>query len=275
MGDNRDNSQDSRYWGFLPRDEHQGQGAADLLVVRVGARRLSRRGSRRIGEATRVGRDCISSPRRAGSGSSTRFDDVIRRLFSLVVILLIANATVRVGLVWIHYQKFKDAVSETVLFAGTKPDDALRDKVMQIARDNSVPLDPTFVTIDRAGGGLTISASVRRTAANPARLPTALAVRRRRTLGRSHERSPRLRQAQPLVQQADAADSTSAGRRRGCARQRPSRNRVEQRDHLRAIVDPGAVERARRAACPASTRRAPRPAAAWLAATGTDASAGA
>jgi len=84
---------------------------------------------------------------------------VIRRLFSLAVILLIANATVRVGLVWIHYQNFKDAVSETVLFAGTKPDDALRDKVMQIARDNSVPLDPTFVTIDRAGGGLTISAS--------------------------------------------------------------------------------------------------------------------
>ena len=58
------------------------------------------------------------------------------------MILLIANATVRVGLVWIHYQNFKDAVSETVLFAGTKPDDALRDKVMQIARDNSVPLDP-------------------------------------------------------------------------------------------------------------------------------------
>ena len=84
---------------------------------------------------------------------------MIRRLFSLVVILLIANATVRVGLVWIHYQNFKDAVSETVLFAGNKPDDALRDKVMQIARDNSVPLDPTFVTIDRAGGGLTISAS--------------------------------------------------------------------------------------------------------------------
>ena len=34
MGDNRDNSQDSRYWGFLPRDYVKGQGSRHLLVVR-------------------------------------------------------------------------------------------------------------------------------------------------------------------------------------------------------------------------------------------------
>ena len=47
MGDNRDNSQDSRYWGFLPRDYVKGTRSDDLLVVRIRAGGLpGRRGGR-------------------------------------------------------------------------------------------------------------------------------------------------------------------------------------------------------------------------------------
>ena len=83
---------------------------------------------------------------------------MIRRLFGLAVVLLIVHAAVRAGVVWVHYQNFKDGVRETALFAGTKTDEALRERVMEIARDNSIPLYPEYVTIER-GGSVTIKAS--------------------------------------------------------------------------------------------------------------------
>jgi hypothetical protein len=84
---------------------------------------------------------------------------VIRRLIGLALLLLLANAGYRVGLVWVHYQSFKDGVRETALFAGTKTDDALKDRVMQLADQNSIPIDRDYVSVDRAGGAVTITAS--------------------------------------------------------------------------------------------------------------------
>jgi hypothetical protein len=77
---------------------------------------------------------------------------LIKRIFSLLVFLLLANAGVRVGLVFFHDQQFKDAVRELALFAGQPPaktDDALRARVMELAQENQVPLDPDYVDITR------------------------------------------------------------------------------------------------------------------------------
>ena len=42
MGDNRDNSQDSRYWGFLPRDYIKGKALVIYWSYEAGPRGLRR-----------------------------------------------------------------------------------------------------------------------------------------------------------------------------------------------------------------------------------------
>ena len=77
---------------------------------------------------------------------------MFKKVVSLVVVVLVANAGFRLGLVVLHDQKFKDAVREVALFAPQPPaktDDMLRAKVMQLAQDNQIPLDPAFVEISR------------------------------------------------------------------------------------------------------------------------------
>jgi hypothetical protein len=74
---------------------------------------------------------------------------MIKRIISLVIFLLLANAAFRVGLVFFHDQQFKDAVREIALFGTGKTDDVLRNNVMKAAADNGVPLDADYVDVSR------------------------------------------------------------------------------------------------------------------------------
>jgi len=74
---------------------------------------------------------------------------MIKRVISLVIFLLIMNATWRVGMAFFHDQQFNDAVREIALFGAGKTDEILKASVMKAATDNSVPLDDEFIEITR------------------------------------------------------------------------------------------------------------------------------
>jgi hypothetical protein len=74
---------------------------------------------------------------------------MIKKLLSLLVFLLLANASLRVGMAFFHQQQFNDAVREIALFGAGKTDEALRQQVMAAASSNSVPIDPDYIEISR------------------------------------------------------------------------------------------------------------------------------
>jgi hypothetical protein len=75
---------------------------------------------------------------------------MIKRVLSLAVFLLVINAGVRAGVVFFRNEQFKDAVREVALFGANKSDEMLKAKVMELATENQVPLDPDFVEITRS-----------------------------------------------------------------------------------------------------------------------------
>ncbi|HEX9368721.1 MAG TPA: hypothetical protein VF921_18965 [Vicinamibacterales bacterium] len=74
---------------------------------------------------------------------------MIKRVISLIIFLVLANAGVRVAMVYFHDQQFKDAVRELSLFSGGKTEEVIRSKVMELAAQNQIPLDPDFVEMTR------------------------------------------------------------------------------------------------------------------------------
>ena len=74
---------------------------------------------------------------------------MIKRAISLIVFLLIANAGIRVAIVFFHDQQFKDGVREIALFSGSKSEEVVRSQVMELAAQNQIPLEPDFVEMTR------------------------------------------------------------------------------------------------------------------------------
>ena len=74
---------------------------------------------------------------------------MIKKVLSLIIFLVLANAAIRVGTVYFHDEQFKDAVRELSLFSSGKSEEIVRGKVMELAAENQIPLDPDFVEVTR------------------------------------------------------------------------------------------------------------------------------
>ena len=74
---------------------------------------------------------------------------MIKRIVTLLIVLVIANAGYHLAMAFFHDQEFRDAVRNVALFGAGKPDEVLKQSVMEAAADNNIPLDPDFIEITR------------------------------------------------------------------------------------------------------------------------------
>ena len=157
MGDNRDNSQDSRYWGFLPRENIKGK--ALVIYWSYEAEREDYRGrrSRRDGEEPGVGVHTLLHADALGPDAAP---DPMKLIIKLAIAALLANALFRVGTEYVVYYKFRDSVREAAMFRA-KNDEELGQRIMELAE-----------TLRRAAGSRWVHDAPRRTAQRSSRART-------------------------------------------------------------------------------------------------------
>ena len=72
---------------------------------------------------------------------------MIKTLIRLTVLGLAAHALYHFIPVWVHYQQFQDDVEQTALFSGAANEAQLTEQVMSHARNRSVPLESSAVSV--------------------------------------------------------------------------------------------------------------------------------
>jgi len=64
----------------------------------------------------------------------------MKLLIKLAIVALVANASWRVGAAYITHYTFTDSVQQTTLFRGTRNDEQLKKRLLEIAADFDVPV---------------------------------------------------------------------------------------------------------------------------------------
>jgi hypothetical protein len=87
---------------------------------------------------------------------------LIKLLLKLAVVALLANASWRVGSAYVAHYKFTDAIQQTLLFRGNKTDEALRQRISELASDFDIPVTDDAVTLKTLEHQTTVDGSYTR-----------------------------------------------------------------------------------------------------------------
>lgn len=72
---------------------------------------------------------------------------MLKLILKLAVVALVVNAAWRLGSVYLQYYRFQDAATETAQFAGDRPANDLKARMVALAVQYDVPLDEDAVSI--------------------------------------------------------------------------------------------------------------------------------
>jgi hypothetical protein len=73
----------------------------------------------------------------------------LKTIIKLVITLLLVHATWRTGAAFWRYYMFQDGVQSTAQFAGTRTPAEIQDRVLEIAKELEVPIDPEKIEVRR------------------------------------------------------------------------------------------------------------------------------
>jgi hypothetical protein len=85
----------------------------------------------------------------------------MKTIIKLLMTALVIHATWRAGTVYLKYYEFKDEVTQIAQFGTEKPDDKLRDEVLDAAQRREIALDSDAVNVRRPNQRIVIDANYR------------------------------------------------------------------------------------------------------------------
>jgi hypothetical protein len=73
----------------------------------------------------------------------------MKTIIQIAVALVLLTGAVQAGRAAVKHYSFVDAIHEAMLFAGSRTEDQIAQRVMEIAGDHQIPLDPEHLTVER------------------------------------------------------------------------------------------------------------------------------